>query len=61
MYLVGKTKFRKMEKWGTMTSSSDSKAEKLIENYHNYLPDHTAPVGGEISAVAASQTKGTEV
>ena len=47
MYLMGKTKFRKVEKWGTMTSSSDSKAEKLIENYPNYTLTTLHPVGGE--------------
>lgn len=44
-----------------MTSSSDSKAEKLIENYPNYTLTTLHPVGGEISAAAISQTKETEV
>lgn len=61
MYLVGKTKFKKVEKWGTMTSSSDSKAENLIENYPNYTLTTLHPVGGEISAAAISQTEETEV
>ena len=44
-----------------MTSSSDSKAEKLIENYPNYTLTTLHPVGGEISAAAISQTEETEV
>lgn len=38
-----------MEKWEEMTSLGNFKAEKLMENYPNYLLEHFVfPVGGVI-------------